>query len=124
MQTKYKWIGFVVLFVLSFFAQQLVTTMFEKETERVFVYATLKNTIARWYACRCIVHSEPYTIRGYHVHKLNLYPSDDSAVVHGFILHGTPTELSRFDRYEHVPEKYQRTHLDALPDGTWVYLKK
>ena len=104
--------------------QQWLENRHGKATEQLFVYGTLQNPLVRFFACRCITPSAPYTISGFQMMERDLLPAEPEAVVHGQILTVTPVELARFDRYERVPEQYVRVRASFIADQPWIYLRR
>jgi gamma-glutamylcyclotransferase (GGCT)/AIG2-like uncharacterized protein YtfP len=94
----------------------------EPRTEVVFVYGTLKNTLVRALACRCLVDSTPTILVGYTKIGRNIIPSE-LGQVSGKRIQVSAIELARLDRYEKLPTKYQRTRVLVSGETVWVYSK-
>lgn len=94
----------------------------QPEPHSLFVYGTLQNNFLRYYACRCLVPEIPATLPGYQKVGLNIVPAATQSVS-GAILHVSPTELNRIDRYEDVPKNYTRETVTINGDTHWVYIK-
>ena len=93
------------------------------QSERVFVYGTLQSPLVRLYACRCITPHHPATVSGWRRDGLTIHPATEHTVT-GQILHVTPVELARFDRYERVPHRYARKQITTSNGVAWVYIKQ
>lgn len=114
-----------ILFCVTVFGFFVISTEIKQREETLqplFVYGTLKNPLIRLYACGCITEAEPTTLNDYRKDGLNIVP-DQSSVVNGELLLVSSTELRRLDRYEDVPENYQRKSITINGIDTWVYIK-
>lgn len=123
-QILYSSLIILILGGTLFLTLEWLENRHQTTSETLFVYGTLKNPIIRFYACRCLTSSEELSVSGYRVEDRNLIPTDIDSKVNGYLLAVTPTELERFDRYEGVPEQYQRVkhNFDSLT--AWVYVKR
>lgn len=114
-------VGGILLCLLggSFILHQWLENRPSPLNEQLIVYGTLSNPLVRFYACRCVTPSTPIELPGFTVSSRNLIAA--SSTVRGQLLTVTPIELARFDRYEDVPTRYERTRLSIGTTTAWVY---
>lgn len=113
-------------FLLTVFGlgQQWWQNYGQPNNETLFVYGTLTSPIVRFATCRCHTPSTPHRITGFTVDSRNLLPATADSVVQGELLQVTAVELSRFDQYERVPERYVRVRRTLGGTDAWVYLRR
>jgi gamma-glutamylcyclotransferase (GGCT)/AIG2-like uncharacterized protein YtfP len=88
----------------------------------IFVYGTLQNNFARFYACRCFVSQTPAILPKYQKVGRNIIPNE-TAVVRGSIIQVSNATLERIDRYERIPTHYTREQIVINGETHWVYIK-
>lgn len=95
----------------------------DEQTETVFVYGTLTDPIVRAYACWCIRDDTSAVLDGYYKKGRDVVASSTASVT-GELITVTPEELARLDRYERVPEKYERIQITVGGEDVWLYDKR
>mgnify|MGYP006279721107 CR=1 FL=1 len=119
LRSLYPLLAVLVLILAAWLLQQTAANYDEAAQEQLIVYGTLTHPLVRFYACRCHTPTQPIELPGFAVADRNLVSA--SSTVKGQLLQVTPTELTRFDRYEGVPEQYERVRLSIGTTTAWVY---
>lgn len=114
--------GILSSFLCGTLGLMLLSPFGEPRIERVFVYATLTNPIARAYACVCLTELTPAQLSGYKRINKNIIIDPDNAVLGGIIM-VSESELAHLDDYEDLSNEYRRTEVTIDGQPTWVYIE-
>lgn len=109
----------------AYYPPQEVGAMEEAgDSQRVFVYGTLRYRLVRGLIIRGASDPRPAVLEGYKRQGLDIEPQP-GASVEGLLLTVNARQLRRLDRYERLGVRYERERV-SLKDGTtaWVYRRR
>ncbi len=124
---RHRHVYICISFLVSFMLGWLVYAWYENRaydpSETLFVYGTLQSPTVRFLVCQCHTPSTPAVLSDYQMHDRTIHPAPGSTVA-GQLLHVTPVELARFDRYERTPHYYYRSQIEVNGTTAWVYRRR